>query len=429
MSSEPQSLQPEKSTTKREPRGFIATYSIALYGITICIMMPALGGLSIRLQDINHGNLATATAQLSIVSGIGVLFALFSQPLFGRLSDRTSGKIGMRRPWIFIGVIGAGVTVSCIGIAPNMMTLLILWCLAQTFSNMAQATITATLPDQVPTNRRGIVSGVSGACSPLGMLTGAALLAVFSNDIARFMIPGILSILLGLVFVFTLKDRTLEDKQNLPPLSVKEFLGSFVFNPRKDPDLVWDLLSKAFIMFGYASVGTYLTLFLAAKYGMNTNEQTKFNLYANIASISLMVVISILGGRLSDQLKRRRIFVAVSGFIIAAGTVLLAFSPLFGHDAGLVLIIIAEGIIGAGGGLFFAVDMAMCTEVLPNSDDTAKDLGVLNIANTLPNSIAPFMANGVIAAVGSAGFTVWFCIGAAVAVLGGVTVTKVKGVK
>lgn len=419
----------ETEPKAREPKGFAATYSLALFSINVCIMMPALGGLSIRLQNINNGDIKSATAQLSIISGVGVIFALFSQPLFGRLSDRTAGSFGMRRPWIILGSLGAGISVACIGFAPNMLVLLVLWCLAQTFSNMAQATVTATLPDQVPKQRRGVISGISGACSPLGMLFGSALLALFTTDVPRFLVPGIIGIILGLLFAFTLKDKTHDDKDEIAPFSVREFFGSFVFNPRKYPDFGWAWLSKAFIMFGYATVGTYLTLFLAAKYHMSTTEQTRFNLYANIVSMIMMMIISIIGGKLSDQFGRRRVFVVWAGIFIAAGVIVMAFSPYFGHTLGLVLVLVAEGLIGGGGGLFFSVDMAMCTEVLPSDGDTAKDLGVLNIANTLPQSVAPFIANGVIAAVGNAGFTVWFCIGAAVALVGSVTVGKIRGVK
>ncbi|WEV64182.1 MFS transporter [Bifidobacterium sp. ESL0732] len=429
--SQPENVPAPKqdATAEREPKGYVLTYSLAMYGLMICIMMPALGGLSIRLQDINNGNLKAATAQLSIVTGCGAIFALFAQPLFGRLSDRTRGKFGMRRPWIIAGVVGAGLSVAGIGFAKNMTTLLVLWCLAQTFSNMAQAAETATLPDQVPENRRGIVSGIAGACSPLGMLTGSLLLAVFSQDAPRFVVPGIIDIIFGIIFALVLKDKVFSKDKELKPLSVKEFFGSFVFNPRKAPDLGWTWLSKFFVMFGSAAVGSYLTLFLAAKFGMKTSEQTKFNLYFNIVEIGMVIIVSVLGGKLSDQFGKRRPFVAASGIIIALGVLLIAFAPVFGHAVGLVAILVGGGVMGGGSGLFFAVDMALSTEVLPSTEDTAKDLGVLNIANTLPQSIAPFIANWIIAAVGGAGFTVWFCIGAVVAVAGGITVMKVKSVE
>ena len=74
----------------------------------------------------------------------------------------------------------------------------------------------------------------------------------------------------------------------------------------------------------------------------------------------------------------------------------------------------------------------LATQVLPSADDTAKDLGVLNIANALPQSIAPAIAPGIIA-IGTAtaigGYSVWYLFGAVVALLGAVLVYRIKGVK
>ena len=36
-----------------------------------------------------------------------------------------------------------------------------------------------------------------------------------------------------------------------------------------------------------------------------------------------------------------------------------------------------------------AVDTAMVARVLPNKDDAAKDFGIMNVANSLPQSIVP----------------------------------------
>ena len=40
---------------------------------------------------------------------------------------------------------------------------------------------------------------------------------------------------------------------------------------------------------------------------------------------------------------------------------------------------------GLGFGVYMAVDLALVADVLPDTDDTAKDLGVLNIAGALPS--------------------------------------------
>lgn len=415
------------ATAEREPKGYTLKYGLAAYGLFLAILTPVLGGLSIKLQTLNDGNLDAAAGQLALVTGVGALFALVAQPLVGRLSDRTTAKMGMRKPWILVGVLGAAVCLTVIGFATNLATILIAWCLAQTFSNFAQAAETATIPDQVPVARRGVVSGIIGACTPLAILTGAVGLAMLNTDALRFTVPAVIGLVFGLLFALTLRDRVLASKAGRERLSVKEFFTSFVFNPRTYPDLGWAWLTKFMFMFGYASVGTYLTLFLGAKYGMNTAEQAQFNMYANIVMVAAMVVFSVVGGRFSDRMGKRRSFVTTGAIIAALALGIMAFSPFFG-TAGLGVILFAEVLLGAGTGLFFAVDTALCTEVLPNPEDTAKDLGVLNIANALPQSLAPMLAGPIIVAVGAAGYTVWFSIGALVALVGGMLVYRIKGV-
>jgi MFS family permease len=106
--------------------------------------------------------------------------------------------------------------------------------------------------------------------------------------------------------------------------------------------------------------------------------------------------------------------------------VILAVAP------SIPVVIIGQAVIGLGAGSFFSVDLALATEVLPNPDDVAKDLGVLNIANALPQSIAPAVAPAIIA-LGAAtpigGYATWYLFGALVAFAGAVLVYRIKGVK
>ncbi|WP_284294942.1 MFS transporter [Luteimicrobium album] len=133
-----------------------------------------------------------------------------------------------------------------------------------------------------------------------------------------------------------------------------------------------------------------------------------------------------LGGVLSDRFGKRRPFVAIAGLVMVVGLAVLAFAPNIGT------LVLAEAIIGFGAGSFLSVDLALATQVLPNPDDTAKDLGVLNIANALPQSIAPAIAPAILAvgnAIGLGGYTFWYLVGAVVALAGAVLVYRIKGVK
>jgi MFS family permease len=236
---------------------------------------------------------------------------------------------------------------------------------------------------------------------------------------------------LGLIFAITLKDRVLTVKP-ARPFDAKEFFGAFVFNPKTHSSLGWAWLTKAMIMSGYIGVVAFLTLYLATNFGMNKNEQAAFNGEAQTISVVFMVIFSIVGGRLSDRFARRRIFVTVAGIVAGVGILLVASASLVGAG-GLPIILVGMGVLGIGMGLFFAVDQAMCLDVLPNPQEAAKDLGVLNIANTLPGLLIPLLAGSVLLPIGRAlfgnGYVLLFAFVAVAAIAGGALVFKIKGVK
>jgi hypothetical protein len=75
------------------------------------------------------------------------------------------------------------------------------------------------------------------------------------------------------------------------------------------------------------------------------------------------------------------------------------------------------------------VNLALVTEVLPDREHhAAKDLGLLNITNTLPQVIAP-LAAPVILAASQGDFTLLFLVAGAVPMVGAALLTPLKGVR
>ncbi|NQX29073.1 MFS transporter [Microbacteriaceae bacterium VKM Ac-2854] len=417
-------LQTMFDRPNREPRSYLPTLALANFGIYVALLTPVMVSMTFKVQHIT-ADTGAATAALGTVLGIGALFALISNPLVGRLSDRTTSRFGMRRPWIVGGSIIGFLALVGVGLAPNVFILGAAWCVAQAAMNAVLAAANATLADQVPAERRGAVSGWVGIATPLAILGGSLLVSFFADDLLRFAVPAAFGLILSLVFAARLRDVRLAAKP-AEPFGAKQFLGSFAFNPRKHPDFGWTWLTKFFVMFGYAGIATFLPMFLAEKFALDEAAIIGVILAANTASTLAMAVSSPLGGWLSDKLDNRRLFVALAGGIMVIGLVLLAFAP------SVAVVLIAQAIIGLGAGSFFSVDLALATQVLPNKDDTAKDLGVLNIANALPQSIAPALAPAIIA-IGSTtalgGYTTWYLFGALIALAGAVLVYRIKGVR
>lgn len=92
---------------------------------------------------------------------------------------------------------------------------------------------------------------------------------------------------------------------------------------------------------------------------------------------------------------------------------------------------IAEIIMGFAYGIYMAVDQALVIDVLPNADRPGKDLGVINIANALPQPFAPALG-GLFLGIGvpdSSNYTLMLWASGIVCVLGALVVLPIKRVR
>jgi MFS family permease len=100
--------------------------------------------------------------------------------------------------------------------------------------------------------------------------------------------------------------------------------------------------------------------------------------------------------------------------------VILAVAPVFSAA------MVAALVLGAGYGVYLAVDQALITQVLPAAQDRARDLGVINIANSAPQVLGPVVAAPIVTHFG--GYPVLYLATAVIAVVSGALVTKIRSV-
>jgi MFS family permease len=136
----------------------------------------------------------------------------------------------------------------------------------------------------------------------------------------------------------------------------------------------------------------------------------------------VLIAASLIGGRLSDRTGRRKIFVLAAAIVYGLAMFAVAISSNFNG------FLVGMAITGLGFGVYMAVDLALVADVLPDTDDTAKDLGVLNIAGALPSSIAPAIAP-VILAISSGSYGVLYAVAGVCAIIGAVAILPVKRVR
>jgi MFS family permease len=363
-----------------------------------------------------------APNSLAVVTGIGALLAMVGNPFFGKLSDRTSSRLGMRRPWMVIGLVGGSLGILVVALAPNVPVVLFGWCIAQLLFNALLAALAAVLPDQVPAAQRGLVSGFLGICVPIASVSGTFLVQLFTgNRLAMFLAPCAIGGFFILLFAASLNDRRLA-KADKPTWSLREFAGTFYVNPRKNPDFAWAFASRFMFVLAYAFLATYQVYYLLDKIGSAEADVPRQIFLGTLVQSVVVIVASLIGGKLSDRTGRRKIFVLTASIVYGLALFVLAIASSFNG------FLVGMAIGGLGFGVYVAVDLALVVDVLPDSDNAAKDLGVLNIAGALPFSVAPGIAPAILA-IGGGSYGVLYAVAGVWAIIGAVAILPVKGVR
>ncbi|MFL6114043.1 MAG: MFS transporter [Catenulispora sp.] len=413
-------LKPEVPAIPRVGWGFISRYTLAYTGTCLMFLAPLLVTLALKVNSLV--GIDRAPANLAVVAGVGALLAMVGNPFFGRMSDRTSSPWGMRRPWMVIGLLGGSFGILVVAVASNIPVVLVGWCIAQLFFNALLAAMVAVLPDQVPATQRGLVAGVLGVCLPIASVSGTFLVQLFTGSrLAMFLVPCAVGGFFILLFAVTLNDRRLT-KADKPTLSLREFAGTFYVNPRKSPDFAWAFTSRFMLVLAYAFLTTYQAYYLLDRIGSAEADVPRQVFLGTLVQSAVVVAASLVGGVFSDRTGRRKIFVFAASIVYGVAMFVIALATHFNG------FLVGMAIGGLGFGMYMAVDLALVADVLPDRDEAAKDLGVLNIAGALPSSVAPGIAPAILA-IGSGSYGLLYTVAGVCAVLGAVAILPVKGVR
>nr|WP_315400631.1 MFS transporter [uncultured Duganella sp.] len=367
---------------------------------------------------------ANKIESLGFVTGVGALFATFANPVAGALSDRTRSRFGRRTPWLIGCAAGAALCLALMARADTIVALAVAFCLLQMLANGFQAVITAVMPERVPVARRGLASSAVGLCFPLGIILGTALVSRYLAPVAHaYWLLGTLLLAAALLFVWANPDRTPLPAASAPMLVAPLQMLSDFFSALAAHDFRWTFLSRFFTMLTFALVSGFqlylLQDFIALPPGRGAADML---VQLNAVQMPCMVLATLLGGPLSDYCGgRRKVFVLWSALGMGVALVALLLNP---DPTGVLVFAVLNGL---SFGAYLAVDTALITQVLPDPQHIARDLGILNIATAGPQIIAPFIGAQIVTGLG--GYPALLVGGALAAILAGLAILKIRGVR
>lgn len=412
-------LTPPTHTAQR--RGFLFFLVLAAVGAGAAEMSAALLTLTLKATVLDA---AGATTTIAVSSGIAGFFTLFALPVVGALSDRSRSRLGRRRPYLLGGALAFVAGGVLLVAAPNLAVFVLAHVLITTGFVAAGVTTTALVADQLPADRRGPAAAFLSLSVAIGALLGIAVSQPFGADLVPLVgIPTAFAVVSMLLLAAVLRDP--QAPQRRARLDVREVAGIFWVDPRRFPDFSLVFASRMLVFSGVAALNGFQAVYLLQHLGLAPAGLGSAILLTVVVNAGISVLVAPAVGRLSDRLGVRKPFILVAALILAAGLVAAATASSF------PAYLVACGVVALGQGVYFAVELALATRVLPDVDNPAKDLAIIKVADNLPVTIVAALAPALLAigAGGGKNFAALFLAGALSAVVGGLLIQFVRGTR
>ncbi|MGP4029218.1 MFS transporter [Actinomadura sp. 3N407] len=381
---------------------------LALFVVTLGMWMGLLASAQILLpSQIEAIDPSRKVWLLGVVTTLGAVAAVLAAPLMGALSDRTRWRFGKRRSWVIGGTALCVAALVALPWQTSIITVAVCWIIVHGGTGGIHATLCALVPDRVPINRRGTVFAIVGFAQPLGLVLGTLLASGFSFR-RGYLLVAVVVALLALPYAFIGRDV---------PARIAPRTRWFPDLPSLGRDFAWAWAGRFAAQFATSLATLYLLYFLRDEIKVGDPA-------AGVAVLSLVytagvVVVSLVVGRVSDRLERRKVFVVLAGLLMGAALTGMALVSTW------TMAVVAACVLGAGYGAYLAVDQALVTQLLRSNQDRGKDLGLMNMAGSSAVAVAPVIAAD---AVARGGYSLLFLFAAGMAVLSGLLVQPIRSV-
>jgi len=396
-------LIPSASSTGRQPwaaPGFwrlngINTFWATNQGLWNAIYV--LLAISAALTSPNQKELVVGRA-----AAAGGALAVLVPIAAGWLSDRTRTRWGRRTPWIVAGALISLVGLLLLAWAPSVPALIAAYLVLQLGNNAAGAAFAGIVPDVVPEERRGGASGLLNSATIVGTVVCLAITLVVlgrlgstrSGVAASYFIIAALVALSLVCSVRLLREPASTWTIASPDVAGRgepswagALRGALVSVWRQllaSHDFRWVITTRFFQTLGIWTILPFVSFYF--KDVVRTANYGAASALWQLCVLAGGLAPAVIGGFLSDRLRRRKIFVyvssAVQGLVVAVLLFTLVSNTAAIYFMGLVF--------GVGYGLYSSVDWALACDVLPDRErSAARDMGIFHVSYTLPQVFAP----------------------------------------
>ncbi|MBC7265315.1 MAG: MFS transporter [Chloroflexi bacterium] len=313
---------------------------------------------------------------LGFLTFIGLVLAMLVQPISGAISDRSASRWGRRRPLILLGTVLDFVFIAGLALSTNYWMVFVSYFFLQLASNTAHGPAQGFIPDLVPEDKRGLLSGIKNLADIGGLIVGSLAAAYFMgssppNTIgALFSICAVLFVCAAITLTVHEQPQTMDQRTPLGESIAESIRRTFQIDYRLYPDYVWLIASRFLILLGIYAIQGFAQYYIRDVLRAPNPEGFTGSL---VAIIGIFVfLLSLPAGYLADRVGRKPL-IYLAGLVAAVAAFVLQFPRSF---TGLA---ICGGFIGMALGIFLSANWALATDLIPKTE-AGKYLGLSNLA-------------------------------------------------
>lgn len=306
----------------------------------------------------------------------GAIAASLSNILFGWLSDRSVARGSGRRGWVAGGLVATAISYAGIALASTPTALVVAVVAFQAAVNALLSPMMAIMAEEVPDAQKGIGGGLLALGNPVAsgvsaLLVGQALLPEGGRFAA---VPVLVAACMMPLLLTGRRSAAPRDARSADaPLARRDLVLAGVARLLVQ---IAGVVTQTYLLYYFESVTTLAEwAMLPARIG-----------HLLVVAFLIPLPLALLLGRLSDLTRRRKPALLLAALVAAAGLVGMALASNWPSGAA------AFAVYAIGSSVFVALQAGVAMLLLPDPRHRGRDLGLLNLANTLPSLLGPPLA-------------------------------------
>jgi len=310
----------------------------------------------------------------------GAIAASLSNVLFGWLSDRSVARGGGRRGWVTGGIAATALSYAGLALAASPIALVLAVVAFQVTANALLAPMMAIVAEEVPDAQKGVAGGLLALGGPVASLVSSLLVGqALLSEAARF---AILPAVVAACAVPLLLSRA-----RIAVAAEGADEGADEGAPPARRDLIVAGVARLLVQIAGVVTQTYLLYYFESIVPAAERAALPARI-GHLLTIAFIIPLpaALILGRLSDLTRRRKPAVLLAALIAAAGLVGMAAARNWPAGA------IAFAVYTLGSSVFVALNAGIAMQLLPSAAHRGRDLGLLNLANTVPSLLGPPLA-------------------------------------